>query len=77
VIGVILVVVSLFGLWIGISLTQPNKQNIIDLSGPGHFFVALSILVGIAGGCLIASGSRPADVSTSISVAPRDRTVVR
>jgi hypothetical protein len=62
VIGVILVAVSLFGLLVGISLTQPN--DFIDFSGMGHFFVALSLLVGCGGGWLIASGSRPADSAT-------------
>jgi hypothetical protein len=77
VIGVILVVASLFGLWIGISLTQP-PNGFIDFSGTGHFFVVLSILVGGGGIWLVAIGSRPGDRATpdpsrTSSAAPPER----
>jgi hypothetical protein len=62
VIGVILVILSLVGLWIGVSLTQPS--GFINFSNVGHFFVALSILIGGGGIWLVAIGSRPTESAT-------------
>jgi len=55
VLGAILVVFSLPGLFIGIALTQP-PGGFVDFSTAGHVLVAVAILVGATGVWLVASG---------------------